>query len=110
MTAPMAAEARRGLRLVSFKPLKKGGLLGFVSIEILAIGMTVVDCPVQKTAGRIWVALPAKPVLGQDGHQVEVGGKKQYAAILKWRDRARSDRFSDRVVQLVREQYPEALQ
>jgi hypothetical protein len=43
------------------------------------------------------------------GRQVEVSGKKQYAAMLKWRDRARSDRFSDRV-ELVRQQYPDDLE
>jgi hypothetical protein len=100
----------RGLRLVSFKPLRKGGLLGFCTIEILAIGLTVDDCPLQSTHGRIWCGLPGKPVIGQDGRHAEAGGKKQYAAILKWRDRAHSDRFSDAVVELVRRRHPEAFE
>lgn len=105
----MSAEnSRRLLRLVAFKPLKKGALLGFATIE-MAPGLTIADCPLQSSHGRVWCGLPAKPVLDQAGRQVEASGKKQYAAILKWRDRALSDRFSERVVELVREQYPEAL-
>ena len=105
----MSAEnGRRRLRLVSFKTLKKGGLLGFATIE-MAPGLTIADCPLQSSRGRVWCGLPAKPVLDPEGRQVEVSGKKQYAAILKWRDRDLSDRFSERVVELVREQYPEAL-
>jgi hypothetical protein len=105
----MPAEARRGLRLVSFRPLRKRGLLGFATIEILAVGLIIADCPVQEAHGRIWCGLPAKPVLDQSGRQIEVSGKKQFAALLKWLDRARGDRFSDRVVELVRAHYPGAL-
>lgn len=105
----MSAEnGRRLLRLVSFKELRKGGLIGFATIE-MAPGLTIADCPLQTSHGRTWCGLPAKPVLDQDGRQVVSDGKKQYAAILKWRDRELSDRFSDRIVELVREQYPELL-
>jgi hypothetical protein len=61
------AAARRGLRLVSFRPLRKGGLLGFATVEFLALGLVIADCPVQKTHARIWCGLPAKPVLDQSG-------------------------------------------
>jgi hypothetical protein len=108
----LPAEARRGLRLVVFRPLRKGGLLGFATVEFLALGLVVVDCPVQNTHGRIWCGLPSKPVLDQDGHHVRINGKGQgqYAALLKWCDRARSERFSERVIELVRQQYPGALE
>jgi hypothetical protein len=102
------APRARLLRLVGFKELRKGALLGFATIEI-APGLTIVDCPLQSSGGRVWCAPPAKPVLGSDGRQVETNGKKQYVAILRWRDRAMSDRFSDRIVELVRQQYPGAL-
>lgn len=99
----------RPLRLLGFKPLKKGGLLGFATVELPIIGLTIADCPVQSSHGRIWCALPSKPVLDQTGQHVKINGKGQYAAILKWRDRQISDHFSERVVELVREQYPGAL-
>ena len=103
----MTPRERRLLRLVSFKELRKGGLIGFCTVEITPPGLTIVDCPLRVNGeGSYWCALPAKPMLGQDGRQVESGGKKQYATILKWRDRGLSDRFSERVIELVRQQYP----
>jgi hypothetical protein len=72
---------RRLLRLVSFKELRKGGLLGFATVE-MAPGLTIADCPVQSSHGRVWCGLPAKPVLDPDGRQAEVSGKRQYTAIL----------------------------
>lgn len=106
----LPAEARRRLRLVGFRPLRKGGLLGFATVEFLALGLVIADCPVQNSHGHIWCGLPAKPVLDQDRHHVRANGKGRYAAILKWRDRACSDRFSDRVVELINEQYPGVLE
>jgi hypothetical protein len=95
---------------VSFEKLRNGGLIGFCTVEITPPGLTIVDCPLRVNGeGSYWCALPAKPVLDQSGRQVEVGGRKQYAAILKWRDRERGDRFSSRVIELVREQYPGVL-
>ena len=99
--------AARRVRLVSFRQMKKGGLLGFVTVDYL--GLVVVDCPLQITHGRVWCGLPGKPVLDADGHHVKLNGKGQYTAVNKWRDRGHSDRFSDRVVELVRQACPEAL-
>jgi hypothetical protein len=48
-------------------------------------------------------------VLDRDGRQVKPDGKPQYAAVLKWRDRDLNDRFSTAVVELVRQDYPDAL-
>ncbi len=79
---------RRLLRLVAFKEMRKGGLIGFATVEITPPGLIVVDCPLRVNGvGAYWCALP----------------------VLKWRDRDRGDRFSARVVELVRQQYPGAL-
>ena len=56
-----------------------------------------------------WAALPAKSVRNREGRQVKPDGKPQYAAILKWRDRALADRFSRAVVGLVRQHHPDAV-
>ena len=98
---------QRRVRLVSFRLLRKGGLLRFATVAYL--GLIITDCPIQTTAAAVWCGLPAKPVLDQDGRQVEISGEKQYAAVNKWRDRALSDRFSDRVVELVTQAYSDEL-
>jgi hypothetical protein len=41
--------------------------------------------------------------------QIITEGKPQYAIVLKWRSRDLADHFSDAVVVLVRQQYPDAL-
>jgi len=104
----MSAVPKR-MRLVSFKPLTKGALRGFASVE-LPIGLVINDCPICASSGKTWAALPSKPVLDRDGKHVEAGGKRQYSAILLWENRDRSDRWSQAVVDLVRAEYPEALQ
>jgi hypothetical protein len=98
---------RPRLRLISFKPIRKNSLLGFASVE-LPIGLRITDIPVLTSNGKRWAALPSKPVLGADGKQVEVSGKRQYAAILEWRDRELSNRFSAAVVDAVQAEHPEA--
>jgi hypothetical protein len=48
-------------------------------------------------------------VLDRDGKQVKVDGKRQYTAIMEWRDRGLADRFSEALVGLVRQADPGAL-
>src|SRR4051812_20712850 len=104
MTAAVTDRPR--LRLISFKPLRKNSLIGFASVE-LPMGLKLFDSPVLTSNGKTRASLPSKPVLGADGKQVEVYGKRQYASILEWRDRDLSDRFSQAVVDAVRAEYPE---
>ena len=96
------------MRLISFRSFVKGSLRGFATVQ-LPIGLTIEDCPVFVGRNSAWAALPAKPVLDRDGRQVKPDGKPQYAAVLKWRDRDLNDRFSTAVVELVRQDYPAAL-
>jgi hypothetical protein len=93
--------------LIAFKRVVKGALRGFATVE-LPSGLRITDCPVLISNGKSWATLPSKPVLGADGRQSVVDGKRQYAAILEWRDRDLSTRFSDAVVGLVRSAHPDA--
>jgi hypothetical protein len=103
------SEGRRRMELVAFTPLRRGTLRGFALVR-LPIGLEIADCPVHHhPGGRCWAALPSKPMIDAGGRHVEKGGKRQYIPILKWTDRAVSDRWSDAVVELVREEYPDAL-
>jgi hypothetical protein len=99
---------RPKLRLLGFKPLRKNSLRGFATIE-LPIGLRIADIPIVTSHGKVWAALPGKPVLGADGEHVEVDGERQYASIVEWRDRALSDGFSRAVVDAVRSAHPAAI-
>jgi hypothetical protein len=122
MTAPIEAELRRGetatwgprpdigparpkIRLISWKPLVKNSLRGFATVE-LPIGLKIVDCPVLVSNGKAWASLPTKPMLDRDGKHVKPDGKPQYSAILEWKSRDLADRFSEAVVELVRQTHP----
>ena len=106
--AEMTAPERPQMRLISFKPLVKGSLRGFATIE-LPIGLVIEDCPVLVGGNGAWAALPSKPVLDREGRQARPDGKPQYAALLKWRDRELQDRWSAALIELLRQQHPEAL-
>jgi hypothetical protein len=107
MTAP-DTPTRRRMGLVAFKAMVKGSLVGFADVR-LPSGLEIHDCAVLTSNGKSWAALPAKPVLDRDGRQIiDANGKKKFVPILSWPDRATADAWSDRVVDLVRAEHPEA--
>jgi CHC2 zinc finger len=84
MARPSEAELRRGeapawgarsgrtaprprKRLVSWKPITKGSLRGFATVE-LPIGLKL-DCAVFVGINGAWARPPAKPQLDKDGRQ-----------------------------------------
>jgi hypothetical protein len=82
---------------------------GFATVE-LPIGLVIGDIAVCIAHGCPWVSLPARPILDRDGAAMrDAAGKIRYAPILRWRDRALGDRWSDAVVELVRGHDPGAL-
>jgi hypothetical protein len=107
---PEGAPTKPGMRLLSWKPLRKNSLLGFAAVELPTIGLKVHDIPVLASHNKIWASLPSKPQIDRDGqHKRDVNGKPVYAAILEWRDRDLSDRFSAAVVALIHAEYPDDL-
>ena len=106
---PLATRRPRTIALVAWRPLVKGALRGFATVE-LPIGLKVIDCPVLVSNGKAWVSLPPKPVLDRDGkHKTGANGKPAYAPILEWRTRDLAERFSAAVVELVRANHPQDL-
>src|SRR4051812_26984919 len=104
-----AAELDRPrMTLDVFRPLVKGALRGFATVR-LPIGLVIADVTICTSHGKTWASLPSKPIIDRDGRHVEEGGKKKYAPILQWADRAAADRWSAAVVELVRQAHPSAL-
>jgi hypothetical protein len=98
------------LRVIAWRPLRKNTLLGFVSIE-LASGLQIIDCTVHRSSGRLWIGMPAKPQIDSEGRQKRDPntGKPSFTSVNQWRDRETSDRFSELVITLLRERYPDEL-
>jgi hypothetical protein len=104
--------ARSRLRLISGKPIVKGSLrfVGKVGLPFGSGELEIADVMVFTSHGKSWANLPSKPVLDQDGvHMTDENGKKMYAPLLVWSSKELRDRFSGAVIELVRAQYPDAL-
>lgn len=87
----------------------KGALRGFVSVE-LSMGLTIREMPVLIGNNGPWVSLPAKPQIDGGGQvRRDQRGKIAYVAVLQWRNKELSDRFSRVVVNLLLTQHPRAL-
>jgi DNA-binding cell septation regulator SpoVG len=84
--APASAPKRPRMRLVSWKPLAKGSLRGFATVE-LPIGLKLIDCPVLVGPNGPWASLPSKPVLDRHGRQAKSDDKAIFTPVLEWRDR-----------------------
>lgn len=97
-TGPAAQRPR--MRLLSWKPISKGSLRGFATVE-LPIELKLVDCPIFVGPNGPWSALPSKPVLDCEGRQARPSGKPQFAPVVEWRNRGLAERFSAAVIALV---------
>jgi hypothetical protein len=106
---PGAAAQRPRMRLISWKPIAKGSLRGFATVE-LPIGLKLIDCAIFVGTKGAWASLPAKPQLDKDNRQrIGADGKPSYSPVVEWRSRDLADRFSAAVVALVRATHPDAL-
>jgi hypothetical protein len=98
------------MRLVSWKPIRKGSLCGFAAVE-LPNSLALVDCPVCVASnGHPFATLPSKPVLDKRGQHAKPNGKGQYTAIARWPNKDIATAFSDPVIELVRAQHPAQLE
>jgi hypothetical protein len=108
MSAPTVALP---ILLLAWKPLVKGSVRGFASVR-LGRSLTIHDVIVLASNGRLWVALPGKPLIDRDGRAVlDAHGKQRYGTLLEWSDKAAADRFSEAVIAAIRAEHgPEALE
>ena len=106
----VAKPAPSTIRVTSFRPFTKGALRGYSNISWDAAGLRLIDVPVFVAAdGKGWCGLPAAPIIDSAGRHHVVNGKKQYRPLLEWRDRDRSQRFSERVIEALLRKFPHAL-
>jgi hypothetical protein len=103
----MEDQTRPGMRLEKWTPHRKNALRGFADVR-LPNGLVIYSCPVLFSRGQAWATFPGKPQIGRDGLPIKIDGKPQYAKVIEWRDRTTADRFSERVVELVRKRDPSA--
>jgi hypothetical protein len=101
--------ANQQMRLMNWRPLRRGKLYGFASVE-LPIGLQINECPVLDGPEGVWATLPTRPELERDGSaRLGANGARVYQMLLEWRSRRLREAFSQRVVALVRQAYPDDL-
>jgi hypothetical protein len=101
---------RPRMRLVIFTPCAHGALRGFATVE-LPIGLKLIDVPVFAGDRGPWATLPTKPQLDCERHQrLGANGKPLFSPAAEWRTRELAAQFSAAVVELIRADYPEALE
>jgi hypothetical protein len=97
------------LRLVDWRPVRKGKLLGFALVE-LPMGLRIHDVPVLHGKNGVWATLPTKPELdGNRRQRRDVAGEPSYARVLSWSTKRLEDAFAARVVALVQAKHPQDL-
>jgi hypothetical protein len=98
------------MRLISWRRLRKGQLLGFAAVE-LPVGLQLFDVPVLRGQQGVWASLPNRPEVDEQRHQrVGLDGKPAYARIAAWRSKKLEEAFTKRVVELVRATHPDDLE
>ena len=106
----LAPRQHPGLRIGTFKPVKKGALRGFVTVHWNAAGLVFSNVGIfVSREGKPYAALPAAPVIDSTGRHHRVNGKKQFHAVCNWKSRERADAFSAKIVDLICRKYPDAL-
>jgi hypothetical protein len=102
--------AQSSVRVIFFRPVVKGALRGVVNVERGAAGLVFRQVPIYVSAdGKGWCGLLTAPVIDSAGRPHAINGKRQYRPLIEWRDRTRSNRFSERVIELLLTKHPGAL-
>lgn len=94
----------------SFKPLHRNTLVGFASIHIAELRLTIHDVAVhQHEGGARWAQLPSKPILDRNGvAKRNAQGKIEYCRLFDFDSRAVSDAFSNAVINALLQFEPRA--
>ena len=95
---------RRGLRLLDWKPLSTGALLGRATVEI--DGLIISDIGLFQRDGARWTQMPAEPMRDRDGRIIKDDrGKVRYRSPLKWKNRDLQERFSATLIAEIEAEY-----
>jgi hypothetical protein len=107
-TLGIPATTRPRMQLLEWKQISKGSLVGRATV-LLPNGLEIADCVVFIKDGRFWATLPSHPLRDQDGVQLkDKTGRQRYSSPLKWTTKQLQNAWSEALIALVREAYPDA--
>jgi hypothetical protein len=85
------------MRVVAFKPLERGSLLGFVDLQMDS-GLVLLGCTYHTANGKRWLNPPGRPQLDGDKKVIFDGGKVAYAPVIEFVDKATRYKWSAQAV------------
>lgn len=103
----MSEQTSMPVTILSWRPLVRNTLRGFVSIR-LGASLKISDITVHRHEnGRRWASFPSKPVILPDGTAKRGdNGKALYVPILEWANKEAADRFSESVISALENEHP----
>lgn len=92
----------------AWRPLRKNTLLGFASVRVIEMDLTIHDVAIHQKNDRTWAGLPARPWIKNNTLVLDDDGRPQYSPLLEFgRPEVRSA-FSRAVVDAVLRFAPDA--
>jgi hypothetical protein len=108
----MSERGRLTIVCREFRPVPRGSLIGFATIHINEIRLTIHDVAVHRHAnGARWAQLPARPVVDRNGvaQRDPKTGKVAYQRLFAFDSKAVADAFSHAVIEALLVLVPDAL-
>ena len=103
-------ESQLHVRCTHWQPLKRGALLGYAAIELVAYGVTINSIPIFTEAdSSLRAGVPTHPLLGSDGAPILKGGKPARMPTLAFADTETRERFLRAAVAALRAKFPAGL-
>ena len=97
------------MKVIDWRPLRKGSLIGFARVEQPS-GLIIHDITICESNGRIWASPPGRPKLNKDGTALGSDTSKfDYLPMITFASRQVRDQWSHAVIEALRRDYPEAL-
>jgi hypothetical protein len=93
-----------------FKPLHRNTLVGFATVHVNEMKLTIRDVAIHQKNDSRWAQLPAKPQIDKAGHALTRDGKIQYAVILEFDNKLVRDAFSRAVIAALLDFAPRAFE
>jgi hypothetical protein len=85
---------KHSLTCVAFRRVEKNTLVGFASIKIEQIRLTIHDIALHRKGSSRWAQLPARPFVRDGIHLTDDLGKAKYLVTLEFENRKVSEAFS----------------
>jgi hypothetical protein len=89
------------VRCTAWRAWRKNTLLGFASIRIAELDLTIYDVAVHAKNDSAWAQLPSKPWVRDGAVVTDDNGKTQYSVILEFGRKEVRDAFSRAVIDAV---------